>query len=64
MRMMMPDVIFILRTAVEVQDTDLPSDNEILLFRTRNWTGKEGYLFYNVINEKKTQRTSIHSSTY
>jgi hypothetical protein len=52
----MPDEIFILRTKINSQDLDLPQVDEILLLRTRNWTGKEGYLFYNVINEKKTTK--------
>jgi hypothetical protein len=54
MRMLTADVIFIPRTAVEVPDLDLPPDFEILLFRTRNWLQKEGYLFYYMINEKET----------
>jgi hypothetical protein len=49
----MPDEIFILRTKINSQDLDLPQVDEILLLRTRNWTGKEGYLFYNVVNEKE-----------
>jgi hypothetical protein len=41
MRMLIPDVIFILRTAVEAQDLDLCPENEILLLGSRNWAGKK-----------------------
>jgi hypothetical protein len=54
MRMMRPYVIFKLRTAVKAQVVAIPTDHEILLFRTINWMGKEGYLFHDVINEKET----------
>jgi hypothetical protein len=54
MMMLIPDVIFILKTAVKAQDLDLLPDNEILLFRTINWTEKEEYIFHNKINEKET----------
>jgi hypothetical protein len=55
MRMLMPDVIFIPRTAVQAQDLDLPPVNGS--YHSGQEIGKEGYLFYNVTNKKEIGKT-------
>jgi hypothetical protein len=60
MRMLIPDVIFILRTAVKAQDLNLPSDNKILLLRTINLVGKKIFILY---CDKGKRNRKGHNST-